>query len=69
MSNSKIEVFKCDRCDNVSEIRHFSQYNNWGKVAFSQANGPMHNVSVGVGTLVWDTLPDICPKCMLELNQ
>ena len=70
MAQSKIDVYKCDRCDRVTELRNENDHHvfyEWGKAQYFQFNGPKYNRHITSKSNVPE--PDICPKCLNELHE
>ena len=67
MARSKIDVYVCDRCDRVDEIRKDSDCYEWGKATYFQYNGPMYNRRIADKPHVPE--PDICPTCLKQLHE
>lgn len=60
MSKLQIQVYECDRCGRVQEIRSNGQEYDWGFIAARHQNGPL---SIGR-----DKHADMCPGCTSELS-
>lgn len=67
MAQSTINVYVCDRCDRVDEIRNAYDSHEWGKATYFQYNGPKYNSHPARKSNVSE--PDICPKCLNELHE
>lgn len=67
MAQSTINVYVCDRCDRVDEIRKAYDSHEWGKATYFQYDGPKHNRHPTTKTTVPE--PDICPTCLNELHE
>lgn len=67
MTLSKVDVYKCDRCDSVTEVRKGHEHYEWGKATYFQYNGPLYNRNIISKSHIPE--PDICPKCIKELDE